>query len=95
MGMAQAGIVDQGINIIPATVSSVDTINDFQPTILPREQGLELLKAVVSHSPGFSVANTLWMKNSYPRQNGLLKSDSEPAPTEGEATDSPQDASAA
>lgn len=73
MGIVQAGLVDEGINIIPATISSVPNTNDFQPTVLPAEQGVAVLKAIASHSKNFNAKETLWMKGNYLTQNGLMK----------------------
>ena len=76
MGIVQAGLVDEGINIIPATISSVAEKNDFQPTVLPAEQGAALLKSVASHSKNFNAKDTLWMKDNYLQENGLMKTKS-------------------
>ena len=80
MGMAQAGFTDLGINIIPASISSVREENNFQPTVMPAEEGAELLKAVASVSTNFSMADTVWMKNNYLVSYGLLTNkDGQPA----------------
>ena len=77
MGIAQANFMDAGINIIPASVSSVTDKNDFKPTILPAQYGAALLKDVASHSSNFSLADTRWMKDNYLVENGLVKQDEE------------------
>ena len=64
-------VTDGGINVIPCSVSSVTYTNDYQPTVLPAEEGLALLKKVARYS-NFSKDGTLWMPNSYPEQIGVL-----------------------
>ena len=71
MGIAQANIMDAGINIIPCTVSSVKNLNDFQPTIMPAKEGGAMLKAIASRSTNFSLTNALWMKDNYVVTAGL------------------------
>ena len=74
--MADDGTVhDAGINIIPAAISSVTNKNNFQPMVLPVEQGAKLLKAVAKLSKGFSMADTLWMPTSYLYESGLVTLD--------------------
>ena len=73
MGIAQANILDAGINIIPASISSVEDRNDFVPTVLPAEAGAALLKEVAACSTSFSLSDTLWMKGNYLEENGLIE----------------------
>ena len=73
MNLSRAGCADAGINIIPATVSSTNAMNDFQPTVLPAEQGAAVLKALAGYSVNFKVKDTLWMKDNYLLANGLIK----------------------
>ena len=73
MGIVQANFMDAGINIIPAAISSEAGTNNFQPTILPAKEGAALLKEVATHSSHLSLTDTLWMKNNYLEQNGLIK----------------------
>lgn len=73
MGIAQANILDAGINVIPCTVSSVRDKNDFQPNVMPAEPGAALLKAVASRSTNFSLTDSLWMKDNYMLTYGLIK----------------------
>ena len=73
MGIAQANILDAGINIIPASISSVEDKNDFAPTVLPVEAGAALLKEVAGCSTNFSMSDTLWMKGNYLEENGLIE----------------------
>ena len=70
--LAQANIEDEGINIIPCAISSVKDKNDFQPILLPADEGGELLKAVASRSSNFTLAGTRWMEGNYIESNGLL-----------------------
>ena len=86
MGIAQANILDAGINIIPCTVSSVQELNDFQPTIMQAKEGGSMLKAVASHSSNFSLTNTLWMQDNYLLTSGLVDDGS------GEQAQQPQTA---
>ena len=72
LGLTQAGIMDEGINIIPATISSVEEYNDFQPTVLDAENGAKVLKSLASHSPTLASEETVWMKDNYMAVNGLL-----------------------
>ena len=72
LGITQAGIQDEGINIIPTTVSSVKDYNDFKPTVLDAENGAKLLKSLAGHCEGLAAEDTLWMKDNYMEQNGLL-----------------------
>ena len=71
MGIAQANIMDAGINIIPCTVSSVKNLNDFQPTIMAAKEGGAMLKAIASRSTNFSLTNALWMRENYVVTAGL------------------------
>ena len=73
MGIAQANIMDAGIDIIPASISSVPEKNDFVPTVLPVEQGKALLKEVAECSTRFTLNDTLWMKGNYLEENGLVE----------------------
>jgi len=74
MGIAQANILDAGINVIPASISSVAEKNDFVPTVLPAEAGAALLKAVAECSTHFTLNDTVWMKGNYLEENGLVES---------------------
>ncbi|MBQ3423784.1 MAG: CapA family protein, partial [Clostridia bacterium] len=80
MGIVQANFMDAGINIIPATISSVPDNNDFVPTIMPPQEGAALLKAVAESSTHFSLSNSLWMKDNYLVTNGLVKEPEEEQP---------------
>ena len=73
MGIAQANILDQGINVIPATVSSVRDVNDFRPTIMTAENGAALLKAVASRSVNFELDKVRWTRNNYMVTYGLIQ----------------------
>ena len=73
MGIARANILDAGINIIPASISSVEDKNDFVPTVLPAEAGAALLREVAECSTHFSAGDTLWMKGNYLEANGLIR----------------------
>ena len=75
LGIAQANILDQGINVIPATVSSVRDVNDFRPTIMTAENGAAMLKAVASRSVNFDMNTVRWTKNNYMVTYGLIKPD--------------------
>jgi poly-gamma-glutamate synthesis protein (capsule biosynthesis protein) len=72
MGIAQANILDAGINIIPASISSVADRNDFVPTVMPAGEGAALLKEVAECSTHFTVGDTVWMKGNYLEENGLM-----------------------
>ena len=72
LGIAQANILDAGINIIPASISSVDDKNDFKPTVLPASQGAALLKEVAACSPNFNAKDALWMPGNYLEENGMM-----------------------
>ena len=87
MGIVQAGLLDAGINIIPATVSSVNNINDFQPTVLGAEQGAQVLRFLAGHC-NFKFKDVRWMRDNYLAQNGLLQSAEDAAQSQdgGEAT---------
>ena len=73
MGIAQANILDAGINIIPASISSAPEKNDFVPTVLPAEAGAALLKEVAECSTNFTVSDAVWMKDNYLEENGLVE----------------------
>jgi poly-gamma-glutamate synthesis protein (capsule biosynthesis protein) len=73
MGIAQANILDAGIDVIPASISSVENTNDFVPTVLPAEQGKALLKEVAECSTHFTLGDTVWMKGNYLEANGLIR----------------------
>ena len=73
LGIAQANILDQGINIIPATISSRRDVNDFQPTIMDAENGLAMLKAVASKSVNFDMTKARWTKDNYLLTYGLIQ----------------------
>ena len=77
MGIAQANILDQGINLIPCTVSSVKDMNDFQPTVMAAKEGGSLLKNVVRRSTNFVAEKVRWMKNNYLLATGLVKTEEE------------------
>ena len=72
MGIARANILDAGIDVIPASISSVPEKNDFVPTVLPVEQGKALLKAVAECSTHFTLNDILWMKGNWLEANGLI-----------------------
>lgn len=73
MGLANCGITDEGINIIPCSVTSTQYNNDFKPMVLAAEQGSEVLKSIVSYSNGFNLKKAHWMKDNYLLANGLIK----------------------
>ena len=77
MGIAQANIMDAGIDIIPASISSVENMNDFAPTVLPAEQGKALLKEVAECSAHFAMGDTVWMAGNYLEANGLISREEE------------------
>ena len=77
MGIAQANFMDQGINIIPATISSASDKNDFMPTVMPAKEGAAMLKAIAKSSSRFSMSDALWMKDNYLVENGLVKQEEE------------------
>jgi len=87
LGIAQAGIMDEGINIIPAFISSRKDLNDFQPTVMDAENGAKLLKSVARHSKGFTFADTLWMKDNYMALNGLVASQADEGGEDAEASE--------
>jgi len=72
MGIARANLLDAGINIIPASISSVEDRNDFVPTVLPAESGAALLKEVAECSTHFTLNGTVWMKGNYLEENGMM-----------------------
>ena len=84
MGIVQAGIVDEGINIIPCTVSSVNNRNNFQPTVMGAEAGADLLKKIAAVSTNFKMSDIRWMRDNYLLANGLIKPKEEEGPA-GEA----------
>ena len=65
------GVWDGGINVIPCYVSSNAKKNNYQPTILPASQGLQLLKEISGYS-NFTQDGTVWMKGSYAETSGML-----------------------
>ena len=69
------GLTDEGINLIPALVSSNTKKNDFQPKALAAGQGAKLLKLVAQDSRGFSMADTVWMPDNYMVKAGLMAED--------------------
>ncbi len=72
LGMAQAGIADAGINIIPVFTSSTNELNDFHPIVMDAENGAKTLKSVAGHSKGLSFEDTLWMEGNYMEKYGLI-----------------------
>ena len=77
MGIAQANILDAGINIIPASISSVENMNDFAPTALPAQAGAALLREVAECSVHFAMGDILWMADNYLEANGLMSGEEE------------------
>ena len=77
MGIAQANILDAGINIIPASISSVENMNDFAPTALPAQAGAALLREVAECSVHFAMGDILWMEDNYLEANGLMAREEE------------------
>ena len=65
-------VVDEGIDIIPAFISSDLTKNNYQPMIADVESGVELLNEVAGYSDSLTVGNVKWMDDSYAVQNHLL-----------------------
>ncbi|MDO4866215.1 MAG: CapA family protein [Clostridia bacterium] len=86
MGIAQAGIVDEGINIIPCTVSSVNSRNNFQPTVMGAEAGADLLKKIAAVSTNFKMSDIRWMRDNYLLANGLIKPKEDATAPAGEGT---------
>lgn len=64
-------IVDAGINIIPAAVTSNTAYNNYQPTVLTGSYGKSLLKKIANLS-NLTAADTLWLENSYVVENGIV-----------------------
>ncbi len=65
-------VTDGGINIIPASVSSTDSKNNFQPVVLGEKKGEALLKKVAQYS-SLSMTKTLWMEDSYMAKLGYVE----------------------
>ena len=65
------GIIDNGINLIPALISGEAKNNNFQPVIMEKEAGAKLLKAIAKESSlhGDSVT---WMSGNYIENNGQI-----------------------
>ena len=73
-----AGVEDAGINIIPATVSTADSHNNFQPTVLEGSKGEKLLNKIYKIS-NLADVEVIWMEDSYEVQNGLFQPEAEEA----------------
>ncbi len=71
--MEDGGIVDAGINIIPAAISGHSDTNDYQPRIMGIDEGKDLLTNVAKIS-NLTLADTVWMESSYEIQNGIIAS---------------------
>lgn len=69
------GLTDEGINLIPALVSSSDKKNDFQPRAMAAGQGAKLLKLVAKDSRGFTMKDAVWMPDNYLVRTGLMVED--------------------
>jgi len=72
------GVEDAGINIIPATVSTAQSHNNFQPTLLEGSKGENLLNKIYKIS-NLSEVEVIWMEDSYEVQNGLFQPEAEEA----------------
>ena len=66
----EGAVSDGGIDVIPCSISSISVRNDFKPTIMQREDGIKLLKAMSRYSN--LSKETQWIENSYPEQVGLV-----------------------
>ncbi|NLF29209.1 MAG: CapA family protein, partial [Clostridiales bacterium] len=55
-----SGVTDAGINIIPCSISSVSSTNNYQPTPLNGARAQRVLEEVASHSP-LKSTDILWM----------------------------------
>ena len=64
-------IVDGGINIIPAAVTSNTEYNNYQPTVLTGKYGKSVLAEIAKLS-NLTQKNTLWMENSYVVENNIV-----------------------
>ena len=67
-------IVDGGINIIPAAVTSNTEYNNYQPTVLTGQYGKTVLAEIAKLS-NLTEKNTLWMENSYVVENNIVTVD--------------------
>ena len=64
-------VTDGGISIIPALVSSTATTNDFRPMIVTDNRAASIF-AGVSKVSEVSMADVLWMDDSYQVQTGMV-----------------------
>lgn len=82
-------VTSGGINVIPCSVSSVKNKNDFKPTIMQPQEGINLLTAMGKYS-NITTSDAIWLANSYPEQVGIVttaaRAVSEPAARSEEAT---------
>ena len=65
-------VADEGIDIIPAYISSDLKKNNYQPMIADVEDGVKLLNEVAGYSETLTVGNVKWMQDSYAVQNHLV-----------------------
>ena len=72
--MPDGTVKDNGINLIPARVSSNARRNDLQPVYLDGDDAQELLKEVQKLSD-LTVEDTIWMAESYAVKNQLVSDD--------------------
>ena len=72
--MRHGRIVDGGINIIPAAVTSNTEYNNYQPTVLTGKYGKTVLAEIAKLS-NLTQANTLWMESSYVVENNIVTVD--------------------
>jgi len=71
---ANGKVVDGGINIIPAAVTSNTKYNNYQPTVLTGSYGKRLLSEIASLS-NLRPEDTLWMESSYAVENNIVTVD--------------------
>lgn len=57
---AQKALVDGGINIIPCSISSSSSTNDYQPTPLKGDEAQRVIKKIASYS-SLSMSDIQWM----------------------------------
>ena len=82
MGIVQAGLLDAGINIIPASITSANQLNNFQPVVLEADQGAQVLQFLAGYC-NFKFKEVRWMPDNYLLANGLIQGKN--AQADGEA----------
>ena len=65
-------VTDEGIDIIPAYITSDLDKNNYQPMIADVESGVKLLNEVAGYSETLTIGNVKWMEDSYAVQNHLV-----------------------